>query len=195
MILSDKGIKEAIAAGHIIIEPAPLDEHYQPSAIDILLGDSFKVWNTELLKTQGFTPILDLSQQKFAETRKFSVDARCDSDGCFVLPPYAEVPQVLLCQTLGPLTLTPESKLAARVEGRSGLARIGVMVHLTAPTIHASYSGFITLEVVNHGPFHLKFVPKKTLICQYIFERLETESTLKGSKSFQGQDTPVGKKS
>lgn len=195
MILSDKGIRDAIAAGHIVIEPTPLDEHYQPSAVDILLGDSFKLWNTDLLKTEGFQGVLDLSQQKFAHTRKFSIDAKCDADGCFVLPPYGEIPQVLLCQTLGPLTLKPESKLAARVEGRSGLARIGVMVHLTAPTIHASYSGFITLEVVNHGPFHLKFVPKKTLICQYIFERLETEPGTIGSKSFQHQDSPVGKKS
>jgi dCTP deaminase len=194
MILSDQGIKEAIKSGHIIINPTPLDEHYQPSAVDILLGESFKVWNFQLLKIKGFTPTLDLSQQKFADTSKFAIDAELDKDGCFTLPPYAETPQVLLCQTLGPLTLTPESKLAARVEGRSGLARIGVMVHLTAPTIHASFSGNITLEVVNHGPFHLKFVPKKTLICQYIFERLETEPILKGSKSFQDQNTPIGKK-
>lgn len=55
MILSDKGIREAIATGQIIIEPPPLDEHYQPSAVDILLGDSFKVWNLELLREDSLS--------------------------------------------------------------------------------------------------------------------------------------------
>ena len=42
------------------------------------------------------------------------------------------------------------------------------MVHLTAPTIHAGFNGTITeddLEMVNHGPFHLKFVPSQTRVC------------------------------
>jgi hypothetical protein len=41
-----------------------------------------------------------------------------------------------------------------------------------APTIHAGFDGFITLEVINHGPFDLKLVPHRTTMCQYIFERL-----------------------
>ena len=38
------------------------------------------------------------------------------------------------------------------------------MVHLTAPTIHAGFSGYITLEVINHGPFVLELVPNETRI-------------------------------
>ena len=69
------------------------------------------------------------------------------------------------------------------------------MVHLTAPTIHAGFDGFITLEVMNHGPFDLKLVPHKTIMCQYIFERLEQIPGRKITTSFVGQDTPIGKSS
>jgi dCTP deaminase len=195
MILSDVGIKQAIARGHVTIDPAPQADHYQTSAVDILLGESFKVWNIALLKgTDGFTGTLDLSQQKFSITaQKFAQDADLEKDGSFILKPYQDVPQVLLCQTEGRLSLDPRSLLAARVEGRSSLARLGVMVHLTAPTIHAGFNGFITLEVINHGPFDLKLVPHKTIMCQYIFERLEQKPGMKISSSFVGQDTPTGK--
>jgi dCTP deaminase len=195
MILSDKGIKKALADGDIIIEPTPHSDHYQTSAVDILVGNSFKVWNLDLLaKTPGFKGELDLSQQRFAITAaKFSQDAKRESDGCIIVPPYREVPQVMLCQTQGRIALKAESRLAARVEGRSSLARLGVMVHLTAPTIHAGFDGFITLEVINHGPFFLRLRPNETVICQYIFERLETEPEMKISTSFQGQETPIGK--
>jgi dCTP deaminase len=103
--------------------------------------------------------------------------------------------QVLLCQTEGRISLNPKSRLAARVEGRSSLARLGVMVHLTAPTIHAGFGGFITLEVINHGPFHLRLVPHKTTMCQYIFERLERAPAKKITTAFLGQTTPIGGKS
>jgi dCTP deaminase len=66
------------------------------------------------------------------------------------------------------------------------------MVHLTAPTIHAGFDGFITLEVINHGPFDLKLVPHKTVMCQYIFERLEQAPGKKITTAFQGQTTPTG---
>jgi deoxycytidine triphosphate deaminase len=45
MILSDKGIKKAIAKGHILIDPPPSEDHYQTSAVDIMLAESFKVWD------------------------------------------------------------------------------------------------------------------------------------------------------
>ena len=194
MILSDEGIRSALKTGQITIDPPPSSDRYQTSAIDCLLGDSFKVWDLETLaNTTGFKAELDLSQQKFAETvRKFSKDAIRQSDGGVVLPPYRVVPQVMLCQTHEYISLNPESLLAARVEGRSSLARLGVMVHLTAPTIHAGFSGIITLELINHGPFYLRLVPNQTIICQLIFERLETVPEMKISTMFEGQKDPTG---
>lgn len=196
MILSDSDIKEALQAGQITIDPPPLPDHYQPSAVDILLGDSFRVWDLELLtNTPGFQGVLDLSQQKFLSTAaKFAKDAKRQDDGSVILPPYHAVQQVMLCQTQATITLHPESQLAARVEGRSSLARLGVMVHLTAPTIHAAFSGKIALEMINHGPFYLRLVPHKTVICQFIFECVKSKPGMKITTQFQGQTTPTGEK-
>lgn len=194
MILSDEGIRLALANGEISIDPAPKPDQFQTSAVDICLGKSFQVWDLDLLTgTPGFTGILDLSEQKFGVTaQKFSKPAQLEHDGSYILKPYQEVPQVLLCQTHERLDLRPDAKLAARVEGRSSFARLGVMVHLTAPTIHAGFGGNITLEVINHGPFNLKLVPCKTRMCQFIFERLETTPQQVISTQFQGQTTPIG---
>lgn len=85
-------------------------------------------------------------------------------------------------------------KLAARVEGRSSLARIGIVVHLTAPTIHAGFNGRITLEMINFGPFYLRMVPNKTPICQLIVEQLESVPTQEINTEFQGQTLPSGEK-
>ena len=66
------------------------------------------------------------------------------------------------------------------------------MVHLTAPTIHAGFEGNITLEMVNHSPFHLRLVPDRTRICQLIFERLGELPSGLISTGFQGQTDPAG---
>jgi len=58
--------------------------------------------------------------------------------------------------------------LAARVEGRSSYARCGLLVHFTAPTIHAGYSGQITLEIQNFGPYPI-ILGAGTPICQLIW--------------------------
>jgi dCTP deaminase len=99
---------------------------------------------------------------------------------------------VLLCLTRERIHLKKESALCARVEGRSSLARIGLVVHLTAPTIHAGFNGPITLEIVNHGRFYLRFVPNKTMICQFIIERLDNPASGTASSTFQGQTAPTG---
>jgi dCTP deaminase len=63
-----------------------------------------------------------------------------------------------------------DSRIAARVEGKSSLARLGLGVHITAPTIHAGFPGQIRLEVVNHG--HLPILLKPGMrICQLILEQ------------------------
>ena len=61
------------------------------------------------------------------------------------------------------------SRLAARIEGKSSLARLGLSVHLTAPTIHAGFKGRIRLEMINHGPIPIRLRPGMP-VCQLIFE-------------------------
>ena len=84
------------------------------------------------------------------------------------------------------------SRLAARVEGRSSYARLGLVVHMTAPTIHAGFSGHIVLEMMNFGPFPLKIDPGRTLLCQLIFEELGDDPDTTLNTHFQGQDSVTG---
>jgi dCTP deaminase len=82
------------------------------------------------------------------------------------LPPQGMV----LGWTLERIRLDVMSRIAARVEGKSALARIGLGVHITAPTIHAGFRGVIQLEIVNHGPLPIR-LRKGMKICQLIFEQ------------------------
>jgi len=75
-----------------------------------------------------------------------------------------------------------DSRLAARVEGKSSLARFGLSIHLTAPTIHAGFPGRIRLEIVNHGHHPIILRPDMR-ICQLIFE--QTFGT--PGKDYEGQ--------
>ena len=79
-----------------------------------------------------------------------------------------------------------DNRLAARVEGKSSLARLGLGVHVTAPTIHAGFVGTIQLEIINHGPMHIKLRAGMP-ICQLIFETTKgmPETAYKGQ--FSGQ--------
>jgi dCTP deaminase len=59
---------------------------------------------------------------------------------------------------------------SARVEGKSSLARCGILIHFTAPTIHAGFEGRITLEMINMGVHNLLLYPGM-FVCQLIIER------------------------
>jgi len=195
MVLSNEGIRRALETGALEISPTPDDTQYTTSAIDLFLGDEFHVWDDQRLKFEGFTPQLDLSQQTFTKTaRAFLVPAKKQDDGSVIFPPFRDRPWHMLAITRERVHLNKRHKLAARVEGRSSLARIGIIVHLTAPTIHAGFNGKITLEMINFSPFYLKMVPNKTRICQLIVEQLESEPTLEIATGFQGQTLPSGEK-
>jgi dCTP deaminase len=73
--------------------------------------------------------------------------------------------KLVLAWTRERVDLDFKGKVAARVEGKSGLARIGLGVHVTAPAIHAGFPGTIQLELVNHGPLEIKLRPGMA-ICQ-----------------------------
>ena len=193
MVLSDESIKRALASGDLKIDPIPTDEQYQTSAVNIFLGDSFRVWDASKFSPQGVKVELNLAEQDFSDTANaFTIPAPRESDNSVVLPPFSVKPTVLLCLTRESICLKKEAALAARVEGRSSLARIGLVVHLTAPTIHAGFEGQITLEIVNHGPFYIKFIPNRTMVCQFIIEQLDAPATGPLNTAFQGQTTPIG---
>src|SRR5262249_51789069 len=92
--------------------------------------------------------------------------------------------QLILAWTTEYISLRPASRVAARIEGKSSLARLGLAVHMTAPTIHAGFDGHIRLEIVNHGPLPIRLRPGMRL-CQLIFE--QTLGT--PERGYQGQFT------
>jgi dCTP deaminase len=193
VILSDQGIKAALKEGQIEIDPSPREDLYTTSAVDLTLGDQFQAWNDEILGVEGTRHELNLEESKYQRIARAYIKALdLEKDGCFLFPPFRELPSHILAKTRERIHLKPGSRLAARVEGRSSLARLGVIVHLTAPTVHAGFNGTITLEMINHGPFYLRLTPGKTRICQIIFERLETDPEREIATQFQKQATPSG---
>ena len=92
--------------------------------------------------------------------------------------------QLILAWMTEYISLRPASRVAARIEGKSSLARLGLAVHMTAPTIHAGFDGHIRLEIVNHGPLPIRLRPGMRL-CQLIFE--QTLGT--PERGYQGQFT------
>lgn len=194
MILSDRGIVQALEDGTLEIEPRPTPEQYTTSAVDLAVGNVFKCWDYEKLRVVGLTPTLNLAEQKFLTTANaFLIPMPLEPDGSFNFPPFEDKQRHILAITRERVHLKPGSKLAARVEGRSSLARIGLAVHLTAPTIHAGFNGQITLEMINYSPFTLKLVPNRTWLCQLIFERLESDPVGEIKTAFQAQTDPSGK--
>jgi dCTP deaminase len=194
MILSDAGIQEAIKQSQLEISPTPQLDQYTTSAVDLFLADGFHGWDQSKFTIPGVTVSLNLAEQRYGATAAgYLKPLSIERDGSFILPPYHESPRPVLAMTRERVHLKPGSRLAARVEGRSSLARIGLMVHLTAPIIHANFNAPITLEMINHGPFLLKLVPGKTRICQLIVERLETEPVGDIRTEFQHQTSPAGK--
>jgi dCTP deaminase len=78
--------------------------------------------------------------------------------------------ELILAFTREYVDLRLDTKYAARVEGKSSLARLGLSVHITAPTIHAGFDGRIRLEICNHSPVPVRLRTGMP-ICQLIFEQ------------------------
>lgn len=112
-----------------------------------------------------------------------------DANGQYTIEPN----KFYLSATHERVHLPIKSRLAARVEGKSSLARLGLTIHMTAPTIHCGFDGVIALEIFNYGPFPLHVTPGKTRVCQLIIEKLSSVPKEPGGKSFSGQKTAKGK--
>lgn len=160
MILTDREIEIALAKKQIIIDPQPnLKESLSSTTLDLTLSDKFLDWNAIPGTTvcpgspeYSYKTMLPLQSEKTQNSYELN-------PGKFVLAWTAE--DVLLPE---------ESRIAARVEGKSSLARLGVGIHVTAPTIHCGFSGNIQLEMFNLGP-HKILLTAGMRVCQLIFEQ------------------------
>jgi dCTP deaminase len=132
MVLSDRTIKEEIAAGRLVFDP--YDESLvQPSSVDMRVDRSFRVFNNSRY------PYIDVRQPMEDLTELVTVD----EDEPFVLHPG----EFVLGQTLERVRLPDD--LVARLEGKSSLGRLGLVIHSTAGFVDPGFEGNLTLELSN----------------------------------------------
>lgn len=187
MILCDSEILAVLNSGQILIEPRPDDLRIKTSAVDLTLGKEFFEW--ALPSPKGSETIIDLGEWDYPETAKtYQKQLATSPDGSIVIRPK----ELILASTQEYITLPETSRLAARVEGRSSLARIGLAVHLTAPTIHCGFKGTITLEITNHGTVGLRLRPEMA-ICQLVLEMVFGTPAKLMQGMFQNQESVQGR--
>lgn len=165
MILTDREIQIALSRKQIIIDPLPQTIAYSSTSVDLTLDSILNIFRTG---TPAVKKIIDptIPDHNVDEIlEEITITETIGAEG-YQLP----VRHLVLGWTAEYVELPIDSRIAARVEGKSSLARLGLGVHITAPTIHAGFPGQIRLEIVNHG--HLPILLKPGMrICQLIFEQ------------------------
>jgi dCTP deaminase len=178
VVLSDRTIRAEIEAGRIAVDPFD-PALVQPSSVDVRVDRKFRVFHN--------------ARYPFIDVR------RPMEDLTELVEPPPEEPFILhpgefvLGQTLERLTLPDD--LVARLEGKSSLGRLGLLIHSTAGFVDAGFSGKLTLELSNVANLPIT-IYEGMPIGQVSFMRMDTAverpygSRTAGSK-YQGQDEPT----
>jgi dCTP deaminase len=197
MILSDREIRAALARGALRITPDPPAEAWSSTALDLRLAKELLLWRRP--GAGGVESIVCPASAEFDfeyVRQTYSDPIQIPASG-YVFRAHT----FLLGWTIEKIWLPHRSRLAARVEGKSSLARLGIGVHVTAPTIHAgfgykkddeAYAGSpLQLEIWNIGPLDVK-LEEGMPICQLIFEIVDgtPEKGYEGKFSIQRPTTP-----
>ena len=180
MVLSDRTIREEIEAGRIVV--APLGEGcIQPASVDVHLDDSILVFRNSR------RPYIDIRQAQDGDGLTEMVEI--DSESPFMLHPG----EFVLGSTVENIEL-PED-LVARLEGKSSLGRVGLLIHSTAGYVDPGWKGHLTLELSNVSNLPVTLYAGMK-IGQISFLRLTTPAeNLYGSEAlgskYQGQTVPT----
>ena len=178
MILSDRSIRDALTAKRIVVEPLD-DRDVQPSSVDLRLDRYFRVFRNDT------TPFIDPKepQEDLTEIVEMS------ENNAFILHPG----EFVLGSTVERVVLPDD--LVARLEGKSSLGRLGLLIHSTAGFVDAGWDGHLTLELSNVANLPIALYPGMK-IGQISFFEMTTAaehpygSKEKGSK-YQGQRGPT----
>ncbi len=154
-VLSDATIRELVELGRIRIEPWD-SSLVQPASVDLRLGDTFRVFHNHR------APAIDLRSPPGNLTEEVAV-APEDS---FVIHPG----EFCLGRTLEWVELPDD--IVARIEGKSSLGRLGLIVHATAGFCDPGWQGTLTLELNNLTRVPIKLYPG-LLIAQLSFMTLD----------------------
>ncbi|MFQ5451241.1 MAG: dCTP deaminase [Nitrospinaceae bacterium] len=190
MILSGSDIRKVLRDGLLIIDPLPEEDQIDTTSVDLRMGEPLWMWSPELIRRNGPGLRVDVDRFNFKElSERYMVETPKEESGKYLIKPQT----VYLASTFEKVELPTGSRLAARIEGKSSLARLGLAVHITAPTIHCgSGPGTITLEIFNHGPFAIDVTPGVSRLCQLILEEVSSEPQQRTGRIFMEQKTPKG---
>ena len=178
MVLSDRTIRAEIEGGRIVIDPFD-PELVQPSSVDVRVDRRFRVFHNARY------PFIDVKQPMEDLTELVEVDG----DDPFILHPG----EFVLGSTLERIRLPDD--LVARLEGKSSLGRLGLLIHSTAGFIDPGWDGQVTLELSNVSNLPITIYPGMK-IGQISFVQLtEPAESPYGSgaigSKYQGQRGPV----
>ncbi|MDO5633782.1 MAG: dCTP deaminase [Micrococcus sp.] len=182
MLLSDRDIRAEIEAGRVALDPCDL-AFIQPASLDVRLDRFFRLFDNHRYAH------IDPAEEQDELTRLVEVDP----DEAFILHPG----EFVLGSTYEQVTL-PED-IAARLEGKSSLGRLGLLTHSTAGFIDPGFTGHVTLELSNMATLPIKLWPGMK-VGQLCFFRLSSPAEHPyGSgpygNRYQGQRGPTASRS
>ncbi len=164
MILSDQDIKKALHTKRIIIKPQPdLQTQLGSCSIDLRLGNTFRVFDYSKY------PYIDPAQKDYSN--EITKVIKVDKGGSFIMQPG----DFVLAVTLEHVKIPPE--LMGRLEGRSSLGRLGLVVHSTASIFDPGWDGKPVLELGNLGRMAIKLTVGMR-ICAMTFEELSSPAVV-----------------
>ena len=184
MILSDRDIRAAISQGKIKITPAPnLEEQLGSCSIDFHLGNTFKIFN------HSKYPYID--PRNLALSSEIMKEIVVQEGEAFIMRPG----EFCLSITIEDLEISDD--LLGRLEGRSSLGRIGIIVHSTAARFDPGWTGRPVMELGNIGVMPVALYPGMR-VCSFTFEQVSSPvenpyRKRKGAK-YAGQATPLASK-
>jgi len=142
MVLSDRSIKEALAQGRIVIDPLG-DGCIQPSSVDLHVDQLFRVFRNH--------------SQRVIDVREAQEDLTELIDVGPTAPMILHPGEFLLGSTIERVALPDD--LVARLEGKSSLGRLGLLIHSTAGFVDAGWDGHLTLELSNVANLPITLYP------------------------------------
>jgi dCTP deaminase len=194
MILSNVGIQAALNSADLIIAPEPAPRRpteyqggscpYDTCSVNLRLGSQISI------PKPGKPITLDFRKPRAAWFLPEIFETISIDNGGYALAPN----KFTLGQTLEHINLPIREGrpcFAARIEGRSTFARVGLLVHFTAPTIHVGFEGTITLEMINLAEYPISLFPGME-ICQLIIEEVNS-TPFTNPSVYHAQSTPTGR--
>ena len=182
MLLSDRDIKKELAAGRIGLEPFTTDM-VQPSSVDVRLDRYFRLFDNHKY------PFIDPAADQPDLTQLIETSP----DEAFILHPG----EFVLGATFEQVSLPDD--VAARLEGKSSLGRLGLLTHSTAGFIDPGFSGHVTLELSNVATLPIKLWPGMKIGQLCFFELTSPAEHPYGSPQYssryQGQRGPTPSRS